>query len=714
MIPDIDNSRWNPVWLAGALTSAISAVVMVGWFIQSRSLVQIHPGFAPMQFNTALCHFLDGVALMALSQRRYVAVRWLAGLVIAVSGVTLFQYVSGWNVGVDQLFMRPFIADRSQFPGRMAPNSAVAFVLAGFALWIAVRSRLRQHVSIAPPALGLTVCVMAVVSLLSYAFVTDPYFLGGLNLIGMAVHTAFIFLLTGIGLMFAHWRLPEARTEMDVRQFGRSVLLYSLSTTLVTLAVCDILLLAPVWGGIRNVANEGLMQFGLLAALAVVVLGMVGLNRVLQPLIRRLVSQGDALAQQVAQTRAAMKRVQEESESRLAAEQTARLNETRYRALVEATQTAIWFTDAEGRISQPMPSWARFTGQTWDEYRGLGAFGAIHAEDLPRVEEEWTHAVRSGTFSSQYRLRNVDGTYHHVQSRGIALRDEQGQIKEWIGSVYDIQRIKDAEEDLRVLNADLENRVRVRTEQLAHSNRELEQFAYAASHDLKSPLRSIASFASLLRRRYDDTLPDTARDFIELIRESALQGQSLVDDMLELSRVQLDQAPPHARVSLDRVLDTVLEELAPDITSRGATIHRESLPEVCGDAIQLGRVLKNLILNAMLFQPRGKPDHHAQIWVGADREGTSWRLRVRDNGIGITPEDQGGLFRMFKRLHTQEQYPGSGIGLALCAKIVHRHGGRIWVESRPAQGSTFFLTLPDATSAACESCEEKTRCAAAR
>ncbi len=226
---------------------------------------------------------------------------------------------------------------------------------------------------------------------------------------------------------------------------------------------------------------------------------------------------------------------------------------------------------------------------------------------------------------------------------------------------------------------------------LARSNRELEQFAYIASHDLQEPLRMVGSYTQLLEQRYGPQLDDDAREFLRYAREGATRMRELIDALLSYSRIDT-RAQPFRPVALDHVLDLALQNLRESIAQAHATVHRTPLPELDGDALQLGQVLQNLVGNALKFR-RGAP---VEVWISAQRDGPDWRISVRDNGIGIPPEYQQRIFILFQRLHTREEYPGTGIGLSVCKKVVERHGGRIWVEStgRPGEGTTFAFTLP--------------------
>jgi signal transduction histidine kinase len=252
-----------------------------------------------------------------------------------------------------------------------------------------------------------------------------------------------------------------------------------------------------------------------------------------------------------------------------------------------------------------------------------------------------------------------------------------------------------AEMEVRTLNADLERRVADRTaelseraKELARSNSELQQFAYVASHDLQEPLRMVASFTQLLAKRYSEKLDDDAREFINYAVDGATRMQTLISDLLNYSRVGT-QGKPLVPTDCDALLKRVVESIQFKIEESGAKIECDPMPMVMADSQQLGQLFQNLLTNAIKFHGE-EPPH---VWISAERIGIDWKISVRDNGIGISQEHSDRIFIIFQRLHTKTEYPGTGIGLAICKKIVERHGGRIWVEPSAGRGSTFCFTI---------------------
>jgi len=236
---------------------------------------------------------------------------------------------------------------------------------------------------------------------------------------------------------------------------------------------------------------------------------------------------------------------------------------------------------------------------------------------------------------------------------------------------------------------DLEQQVKIRTAALERSNEELEQFAYISSHQLKEPLRMVASFSQLLARRYQHALDSEGQEFIEFIVDGAIRMQELIDDVLTFSKIG-KQTTDLAQVSIEQVLKLSLENLKLLFAENAVILTQDSLPVIKGDETLLTQLFSNLISNAIKFK---KLDQPLVIHIGAKPQDREWLFSVRDNGIGIEPQYFQRIFKLFYRLHSISDYPGTGIGLAVCKKVVDYHGGRMWVESEPNMGSTFYFTI---------------------
>jgi PAS domain S-box-containing protein len=304
----------------------------------------------------------------------------------------------------------------------------------------------------------------------------------------------------------------------------------------------------------------------------------------------------------------------------------------------------------------------------------------MHPEDretvLPEIEE---HVANAEPYARDFRMRCKDGSWRWISGRGkVYEQDQDGVPHRAVGVYVDITERKEAEEALRRVMKELER-----------SNRELEQFAYVASHDLQEPLRMVASYTQLLGRRYAGQLDDDADDFIAYAVDGANRMQRLINDLLSYSRVTT-RGQPFAPTDCNAVLAQVRANLDAAIRESGALVTHDDLPTVMADQSQMVQLFQNLIGNAIKFR---KPDEPPRVHVSAEESAAGWRFSVRDNGIGIDPRYHEQIFLIFERLHGRGEYPGTGIGLATCQRIVERHGGRIWVASEEGRGAVFQFTV---------------------
>ncbi len=306
----------------------------------------------------------------------------------------------------------------------------------------------------------------------------------------------------------------------------------------------------------------------------------------------------------------------------------------------------------------------------------------IHPDDLPGATEKLTAHLegRAPFYEAEFRMHHKSGEWVWILNRGeVIQRDEEGRPLRACGTHLDITEHKWAEERLEHYAAELER-----------SNRDLEQFGYIISHDLQAPARMVESFLQLLKERYGDQLEPKAKTYIDYAMEGAEQMQEMIDALLDLARVE-NQGKEPAPTDAEAVLQRVLGVLSQAIGKTGAEVTHDSLPTVMADETQLAQVFQNLISNGIKFCREECPPH---VHVSVKRKDDMWLFSVADNGIGIDPGQIDRVFQIFQRLHTREEYEGTGIGLALCKRIIERHGGKIWLSSEPGVGSTFLFTLP--------------------
>lgn len=331
------------------------------------------------------------------------------------------------------------------------------------------------------------------------------------------------------------------------------------------------------------------------------------------------------------------------------------------------------------------------------------------------IRDLWTTIAAGRVWKGEIKNRAKDGSFYWVDTTIVPFLNKDGKPYQYVAIRADIterkqqslQHLRQSNEALAAANRELVFQVAEKgkladelaiinaeltrsKDALEGSNVELAQFAYIASHDLQTPLRNISGFVQLLQENYADKLDDQARDWIRRTVQSSAQMHTLIRDVLEYSRVD-SRARPFERVSLRDVFDDSVRHLEASIRDAGGRVTCGELPTVMGDRSQLVQLLQNLIGNGLKYHGEKPPLVH----VSARHDGNQWIISVRDNGIGIAPHHHARIFEIFKRLHNQQEYPGTGIGLAVCRRVVHRHGGEIGVESESGQGSSFNFTIPE-------------------
>jgi two-component system, sensor histidine kinase and response regulator len=381
-------------------------------------------------------------------------------------------------------------------------------------------------------------------------------------------------------------------------------------------------------------------------------------------------------------------------------------------AFLEHIPDNVFFKDRDSRFVR--------ISRAMSDYFGLGdpaqavnktdsdIFSSEHALEALADEQEIIRLGRS-IVRKEEKETWPDGRETWVLTTKVPLRDRQGQIIGTMGISHDISERKRVHRELQEYKDHLEELVAERTaelrlanellaqdiaarklteQELARSNAELEQFAYVASHDLQEPLRMIASYTQLLARRYKGKLDADADDFIGFAVDGAARMQQLIRDLLSYSRLTT-QAKPLALASSDAACKAAIANLQKSIEDSAAVVSVGPLPTLMADATQLTQLFQNLIGNAIKYRNERRPE----IFVTARPDRNQWVFSIQDNGIGIEPQYFERIFQMFQRLHTRDKYAGTGIGLALCRKIAERHGGNIWVESQPGNGSRFLFTI---------------------
>jgi len=394
-------------------------------------------------------------------------------------------------------------------------------------------------------------------------------------------------------------------------------------------------------------------------------------------------------------------------------------SEASFHQLADSIPQMVWTATADGNRDYYNQRWLDYTGMTLEQTRNSGWESVLHPDDLQIYLDHWKQSITHGEpYDIEYRFRRAqDGVYRWQLGRALPVRDAQGAVVRWFGSCTDIEDSKQAELEIRSLNEGLEERVLARTADLAHanerlakaneelhasavrlvqSNRELQDFASVASHDLQEPLRKVQAFGDRLKSVAREAMDEQGRDYLDRMLNATKRMRSLIEDLLKFARVT-SQAQPFVPVDLAQVTREVLADLELRIAETHAQVEVGQLPTIDADALQIRQLLQNLIGNALKFHQPGKPPavhvYMENVDFGLPTNGMA-RLVVEDQGIGFDEKYLDRIFTIFQRLHGRGEYEGTGIGLAVCRKIVQRHGGDITAKSIPGQGASFLVDLP--------------------
>jgi PAS domain S-box-containing protein len=360
-------------------------------------------------------------------------------------------------------------------------------------------------------------------------------------------------------------------------------------------------------------------------------------------------------------------------------------SEEKFRNVLDNSHDMIYSMNLQtGRYEYVSPASNQVLGYSPEEFQALGSdelIALVHPDDAEKLQQNITDLITHGenrALSAEYRIKNRELDYRWVSDNRSVVYDGGNMPVAIVGNLRDITERKQGDEKLNQIMSEL-----------ARSNTELERFAYVASHDLQEPLRMVASYTQLLARRYRGKLDSDADEFIGYAVDGATRMQQLINALLDYSRVST-RGKPFGPTGCEEILNQAIANLQASIKENDAVVTHDHLPIVMADGTQMVQLFQNLVGNAIKFHSERQPKVH----VGAERNGTEWIFSVGDNGIGIDPQYFDRIFVVFHRLHGRGEYPGTGIGLAICKKIIERHKGRIWVESQPGNGATFYFTIP--------------------
>ncbi|MFB3895169.1 MAG: ATP-binding protein [bacterium] len=638
--------------ISSVIVILIGCMVLIGWVFNIGLLKSILPNLVSMKANTAICFILSGISLLlsipenAKKSVKHIA-RGCAGLVLLIGTMSLLEYIFQWNLGIDQLFFQDAAnAIGTSNPGRMAPNTALNFIFIGFALLL-LDVETNRH-SCPFQYLILFAGIIALFAVVGYAYGVNTLY-GFAAYTKMAMHTAVTFLIICFSILFSRphrgWMqivLSDTSGGIIARWFFPAIIL---------------ILFALGW---LRLAGEraGLYDTAFGTSLRVIINILLFLPLILWT------------------AKSLYKSDLQRKQNELQIQQLNRMLEKRINYLSKYANDIILLLDEHGKILEGNDRALKAYGYSAEELFRLNIRDLRTSEVRGQVDEQM-HITdqQNGFIFETFHLRK-DTTSFPVEVSARAVEIEGKKVYQNI--IRDITERKKAEEQLKKTMDDL-----------ARSNRDLEQFAYVASHDLQEPLRMVSSFTQLLARRYQDKLDQDAHEFIGYAVDGANRMQRMINDLLTFSRIST-RGKPFESIDCESILNEAHTNLLMAIQENQAMVTHDALPTIQADESQLILLFQNLIGNAIKFHSQGPP----RIHVSTQEKENDWLFAVRDNGIGIAPEYFDRIFIIFQRLHGKEAYPGTGIGLAICKKIVERHGGKIWVESEPGKGSTFYFTIP--------------------
>jgi len=647
----------------------LGLIVLVGWTFGIQYLKSGGAGIVSMNPATALCFMLLGLSLWKLrtqpvAENARRLGKGLAAFVMLIGVFRLVAYVLNVDIGPDRvLFADSLELDAIGVPNRMAPNTAALFVLSAAGLLMMDRVAWKRW---RPTELhAIVVAMISILALLGYAYGVGAMYRIEF-FIPMALNTSLGFLVLSIGILTSR-TCSGLMAVIGAQSAGGVMARRILPGAIVIAAVLAFLRLEAETLGL--VSRE---MGGVVMAMSMMVL-LTGYIWYVAAKLNQSDNQRLSASESLREQHALLQAILESVSDGIAV---ADMNE-RFIVFNSAGRSMISTQPPEG------------TKESWMDH--FGVFKPDMVTKFPIDECCMTRALKGECVEDQEQfVRNArmqDGVFLSVSARPLKTAD--GSMRGGVAVFRNITERKRMEQKLRAFNAELERRVEQRTQELTRTIGELQQFAYVASHDLQEPLRMVMSYLQLLERRYKDKLDGDAIEFINYAVDGASRMKQLIIDLLEYSRVER-KGGQFVEVDVGRALSDAMRLLQAMIDDTGATITQCELPCIVADPAQLRQLFLNLLGNAMKFRSEAPP----QIHVSADEVEGGWMISVRDNGIGINPEHTSRIFDMFQRLHTREQYPGTGIGLAICRKIVERHDGTISVVSQPGQGATFQFFIP--------------------
>lgn len=623
--------------------------VLIGWLTGNDKVLSVIPNGATMKINTALIFVITAIILLIgrkTDRASKMAHAILAGFILLIGALTLAEYGGFHFIQIDNLIVTD--TSTGEYPGRMSPATALCSVLLGIGL-LSYRSREKIIRYIGLYALKIVIFISLIAAIAFVLYI--PAVSRASFWQTMAIHTSVLFIAIAIIILL---KSPDSTfNHMITGKLAGSILFRKLLPFIVLFPVvsCYVLLVA---------INKNMIayDFGLVVyAVIFIPLSIIYISFIASGL-----------------NKTNLERKQLETDLRISNQDLVQFKH----ALDQISIVAI--TDHKGVIKYVNDTFCQISKYSRQEL--IGNTHAIvnsgyHEKDFFR--RMWKTIASGEIWVDEIKNRAKDGTYYWMHTAIMPFKNETGKIVEYLAIRQDITERKEAE----LLKSKY-------VEKLEYKNRELEQFAYVTSHDLQEPLRTITSFADLIAKKNRENLDETGKKSLGFILDASSRMSQLIKGLLDYC--QLDRDIVLESVDCQELVEDILTDLSKVIEESGAQITFEKLPSIAGYKMQLRLLFQNLISNAIKFR---KEDVTPRINISARYNNRYWKFSVRDNGIGIDPAYKEKIFVIFQRLHNKDEYEGTGIGLSNCRKILDLHGGKIWVDSKPNAGSTFYFTIPN-------------------